>query len=169
MKRGSLVLGAVFLVMSVTALTADNPVKKRFLKKLAGQTAIKNTRTLKVNAGSPDWSPGGNDYIVYHARGNDGYYDVYMMEADTTGDHCLTCNHPDLPNKHIGEPIWHPSGEWIVFKAEKEKHVLPRMGALAVPAIGFHNDVWITSRDGKKVFQLTDLKTRMNGESIYIY
>jgi dipeptidyl aminopeptidase/acylaminoacyl peptidase len=47
-----------------------------------------------------------------------------------------------------------------VFQAEKPKHVLPRLSVLAVPGIGFHNDIYIMNIDEKKVYKLTDLKTK---------
>jgi len=126
-----------------------------------GTLRVEGIRLLRDNAGRPEWSPIGNEFIAYHTREKDGYYDIHLMKADGSEDRCLTRDHPELPNGHIGQPSWHPSGEWIVFQAEKESHVLPKVGALAAPGIGFHNDVWIMSRDGKKIFRLTDLKTKM--------
>lgn len=127
----------------------------------ATQLRIVNSVTLfKDNAGRPEWSPNGNEYVTYHSKEPDGYYDIYIMKADGSEETCLTCGHPRLPNKHIGQPSWHPSGRWIVFQAEKAKHVLPRISALAVPGIGFHNDIYIMSRDGKRVYKLTNLKTK---------
>jgi Tol biopolymer transport system component len=119
----------------------------------------KSVTLLRDNAGRPAWSTDGN-YIAFHARGADGYYDVYVMKADGTDEICLTCNNSQLPNKHTGQPSWHPSGEWIAFQAEKAKHVLSNVGALAAPGIGFHNDVYVMSRDTKKVYRLTDLDTK---------
>jgi Tol biopolymer transport system component len=121
---------------------------------------LKSIALLKSNAGRAEWSPKGNEYITYHARGKDNYYDIYIMKNDGSDVRCLTCDSENLPNKNIGQPSWHPSGDWIVFQAEKEKHVLPRFGLLAAPGIGFHNDVWVMTPDGKKVYQLTDVDTK---------
>ena len=120
---------------------------------------VKSIRLFKRNAGRADWSPDGQT-ILYHGKGRDGYYDLYTMNNDGRGVKCLTCNHKDLPNKHIGEASWHPSGDWIVFKAEMKDHVLPRRGALAAPGIGYHNNVYAMTPDAKKVYQLTDLDTK---------
>ncbi|MEQ8170062.1 MAG: hypothetical protein ABRQ38_14305 [Candidatus Eremiobacterota bacterium] len=125
------------------------------------ESPVKNITLIKENGGSPAWSPGNNEFIVYHSRGEDGYFDIHIMKSDGSEDKNLTDNHPLLPGRHMGEPIWHPSGKWILFKAEKKEHVLEDIGSLAVPAIGFHNDIWIMSPDGEKVYQLTDLKTKM--------
>ena len=38
---------------------------------------------------------------------------------------------------------------------------MPKIGALAAPGIGYHNDVYIINLKTNKVFQLTDLKTKM--------
>ncbi|HCQ30161.1 MAG TPA: hypothetical protein DIU39_07740 [Flavobacteriales bacterium] len=115
---------------------------------------------FKDEAGRPEFSFDGTK-LAYHAKDGKTYYDIYISDSNGENEQCLTCDHPELPNKHIGQPSWHPNGEWIVFQAEKEKHVLPKIGALAAPGIGYHNDVYIINLKTNKVFQLTDLKTKM--------
>lgn len=115
---------------------------------------------VKRGAGHAKWSPDGQ-YVTYHARGADRYYDVYIMEDDWTNPQCLTCDRSGFPQKHIGEPSWHPSGQWIVFKAQKRDHVFPDLVAgLAEPGIGFHNDVWIMTPDASQAYRLTYLETQ---------
>jgi len=116
---------------------------------------------LLDNAGRPEWSPCGR-FIAYHSRGPDGYYDVYVMNSDGTGQRCLTCESPELPGKNAGQPSWHPGGEWIVFQAEKQKHILPWFSGLAAPGIGLHNDIYIISMKDGAIFQLTDPATTRN-------
>jgi Tol biopolymer transport system component len=114
---------------------------------------------FKDDAGRPEYSPDGNK-IAYHKKMRDGYYDIFICNSDGSGDTCITCNHPELPNKHIGQPSWHPNQKWLVFQAEKKDHVLPKIGVLAAPGIGYHNDVYILNLETGKVYQLTNLKTK---------
>lgn len=134
-------------------------IQSGYSQNLSDTLTVKYLRLFKDYAGRPAWSP-DNQFIACHAKGKDGYYDIYVFNSDGENEKCLSCNHLQLPNKHIGQPSWHPSGDWIVFQAEKKKHILPKIGVLAVPGIGFHSDIYIMPSDGKKVFQLTDLKTK---------
>ncbi|GAB4262409.1 MAG: hypothetical protein Kow0079_18360 [Vicingaceae bacterium] len=89
---------------------------------------VKKIELFKDEAGRPEFSFDGKQ-LAYHAKDGKTNYDIYISDADGENVRCLTCNHPELPNKHIGQPSWHPNGEWIVFQAEKENHVLPKIGA----------------------------------------
>ena len=51
--------------------------------------------------------------------GADGYFDIWTMRPDAAGQRCLTCQAGPLPQRHIGNPAWHPSGAFIVFQAQK--------------------------------------------------
>lgn len=127
----------------------------------AGFTQVQ-TSELKLfddEAGRPEISPDGSK-IAYHKKLSDGYYDIFIRNRDGSGDTCITCDNSQLPNKHIGQPSWHPNQEWIVFQAEKTNHVLPKIGALAAPGIGYHNDVFIIHLKTGKATRLTNLKTK---------
>lgn len=110
-------------------------------------------------AGRPEFSPDGKQ-VAFHARSDDKYYDIFISDTDGSNKVCLTCNHPDLPNKHIGQPSWHPNGEWIIFQAEKKDHVMKNIHALAAPGIGYHNDIYVMQLRTKKVFRLSNLNTK---------
>lgn len=122
---------------------------------------IANVVMLKTRGGRVDWSPVDDDLIAFDREGDDGYYDVYTMRTDGTEEFCLTCDRPELPGRHMGNPAWHPSGRWIVFQAEKREH--PGASLSALPGLGKHNDLWVGSRDGEQFYQLTD--TPANGDS----
>lgn len=68
-----------------------------------------------------DWSHDGK-WIAYDHKENDGYWDVYRIHSDGTGEECLTCDHPDLPNKHIGNPAFSPDSRWLLMTVEKASH-----------------------------------------------
>ncbi|MFH2095414.1 MAG: hypothetical protein ABIJ16_06910, partial [Bacteroidota bacterium] len=92
--------------------------------------------------------------------GDDDYYDVYIASADGSGEVCLTCGKSGYPGKHAGNASWHPSGEYLVFQAEKEEYYTDNKHALAHPGVGFNNDLYLITADGTKVWQLTDLDTK---------
>jgi Tol biopolymer transport system component len=102
------------------------------------------------------WDQSGSDLIVYSDKGNDGFYDIYYANPDGSGQVCVTCDHPSLPNKHICAPFWHPNGQWIIFLAEETTH--PGSSADALPGFGAYCDIWLISKDGTKTFKLVDIQ-----------
>lgn len=73
---------------------------------------VKNIKTFTNQGGRVDWSH-NNNLIAFDRKDEDGYYDVWVMKPDGTEQKCLTCDKPQLPNKNIGQPAWHPSGKYI--------------------------------------------------------
>src|SRR5258706_4259579 len=63
-------------------------------------------------------------------------------------------NAPGLPAKvHKGSPSWHPSGQYMLFQAEMAKPLGPSRPA--EPGIGWWNDLWLMTADGRRFWQLT--------------
>lgn len=97
---------------------------------------------FKGKGGRVDWSPTGK-FAVFDRKGWDGGHDIYLTR-DFKTEKCLTCKHPDLPNqkRKYGQPAVHPSGRYIVFQAEKQKHgfVIP---IVTNPGAGVFNDIWL--------------------------
>ena len=106
----------------------------------AGRAPVRRISTLKAGAGRLDWHGG---QIAYDMAGADGRFDVYTMRDDGTGERCVTCDHPDLPRRNIGQPAWHPSGRYLVFQAEKAEHRKVRMPQVVTPGAGVLNDLWV--------------------------
>jgi Tol biopolymer transport system component len=114
--------------------------------------------TIKENGGRVDWSHSGNNLIAFDKPDSGDYYDVFTMNPDGSNEVCLTCSNPQLPGKHMGNPAWHPSGDYIVFQAEKSSHpAVPPY--FTTPGVGIYNDLWVMTSDGDSVWQLTDLDT----------
>ncbi|HEC95255.1 MAG TPA: hypothetical protein ENI45_04745, partial [Thermoplasmatales archaeon] len=90
-----------------------------YMLSLQPSTLVENVKLVKENGWRVDWSPNG-DLIAFDKTREDGYYDVYVMNPDGTGEKCLT-DKPDLPKGHKGCPAWHPSGEYIVFTCQKNQ------------------------------------------------
>jgi Tol biopolymer transport system component len=108
---------------------------------------------------TPLYAPAGN-IISFYRRGADGYYDIYTVKPDGTDETCLTDNKPGLPRKHIGGAAWHPSGKYMAFVAEKNKHF--GISSLSHPGSGWNCDIWLMTSDGGRFWQVTDLKTKMS-------
>jgi Tol biopolymer transport system component len=107
---------------------------------------------------SMDWSHTKNLIAFGKLDLQDRYYDVYVMEPDGTNEKCLTCGKPGVPQKHNGNPAWHPSGDYIVFTAENPDNPVEH-DRYAVPGSGFHCALWLMTSDGKDFYQLTEYST----------
>jgi len=133
-----------------------------FLSMITGCKKVGNPVTLPTNVSiyrshglDVGWDWSGSNRIAYSAKGTDDYYDIHFALPDGSGDHCLTCNHPALPNRHIACPYWHPSGQWLLLVVEKATH--PGSSSDALPGFGAYCDIWIMSSDGNKAYKLVDI------------
>lgn len=113
---------------------------------------IKNVSVLEHMGGRIDWSH-KLDLIAFDKKGKDGLFDLYVMKPDGTDTVCLTCNQAGLPERHRGQPAWHPSGKYIVFQVEN-KHSKGTINEQ--PSLGINNDLFLTTADGKLYWKLTD-------------
>lgn len=117
---------------------------------------VKKVTWLMDRAGRLDWAADPKGRIAFDSRGPDGYYDVFLAQADGSNRVCLTCDRAgQVPQKHNGNPAWHPSGRFLVFMAEKAVH--PADSSASSPGAGLWCDLWIVTDDGKSFYQLTSL------------
>ncbi len=118
---------------------------------------ITGVSIITQQGGRVSWSPSG-DLIAFDRKGDDSFYDVWTMKPDGSQQRCLTCDVPGLPGKNMGQPAWHPSGEYIVFQAEKAEHP-GGFGSYfrSSPGVGVYNDLWLITADGSRAFQLTNV------------
>ena len=132
-------------------ILASFPPKRNTLS----DSPIKRMTTL-VSRGAKtlDWSYKTNQLTV-EKYGLDTYVDIYVMNPDSSGEQCLTCNKVECPQKHNGNSDWHPSGNYIVFTAEKKNNPAA-LWRQAVPGSGFNNDLWLMTADGQQFYQLTN-------------
>ena len=107
-----------------------------------------------------------NKFIAVDLPGGDGYYDLYRMRRDGSKLKNLTAGKAGkLPQLNIGQPAWHPSGDFIVFQAQDPALGFPPGYTPSLkrwvtsPGIGVNNNLWITTLDGRKFWQLTNVKT----------
>ncbi|MBU7025989.1 MAG: PD40 domain-containing protein [Theionarchaea archaeon] len=120
-----------------------------------------NSRTMAITTvteygKSLDWCH-TNNLIAFGKMGDDSYYDVYVMNPDGSNERCLTCS--GCPQRHNGNPAWHPSGEYIVFTAQNEDAVGDEIDRIAIPGRGVNCNLWVATNDGTTFWQLTNHKT----------
>ncbi|MFQ6099661.1 MAG: TolB family protein [Anaerolineae bacterium] len=139
------------LLVAFTLIACTRP------RRASPQPSVESITTITEYGKSLDWSH-TTDLIAFGKRGEDGYYDVYVMRPDGSSETCLTCGNPDVP-KHNGNPAWHPSGEYIAFTAEKAENPAED-DEFAIPGTGIHCDLWVMTDDGGHLYRLTDLPWR---------
>jgi Tol biopolymer transport system component len=131
------------------------------LVQIVPSTTIKIT-IIKNGGGRLDWSK--NDVIAFDQLGSDNYYDVYTMNPDGSNEQCLTCGQASLPDRHLGNPAWYPSGDYIVFQAEQSG--APRNDItdyFANPGSGINNDLWIMDKSATRFWQLVHVPVMVGG------
>ena len=84
------------------------------------------TRDLR-NASSPAWSPNGRK--IAYVSPEDGFYQIYVMNADGKNRKRLTNNraHKKVDNR---QPTWSPDGRtiaYVVFKYEDDGRTIPKI------------------------------------------
>lgn len=68
--------------------------------------------TLLMSDGrSPKWSPDGSKIVYVHTSGDDGYHQIYVMDADGRNEHPLT----EIDPGGIQGVTWSPDGSRIAF------------------------------------------------------
>lgn len=144
MKKGIIVVVCLALLFSGCA------------RKESGSSTIKSITTIKEYGKSLDWCH-TNNLITFGKMGEDSYYDVHIMNPDGSNERCLTCT--GCPQKHNGNPAWHPSGEYIVFTAQNEDADCDECDRIAIPGRGINCNLWVVTKDGSQFWQLTTYAT----------
>ncbi len=121
--------------------------------------AIASFRVLGQNIGRVDWREDGAMLAVDKA-GDDGYSDVYTIAPDGSGLSCLTCDNEGVPQANIGNPSWHPSGNFLAIQVEDPTLPAPNNALakyLTSPGVGLNNNIWIMRADGSAFWQVTQV------------
>jgi Tol biopolymer transport system component len=124
----------------------------------AGDWFVADMATIKTYGKSVDWLHQEN--LIATARPlYDHYYDVVIFSMDDPDSEVwLTHQAPGAPQKHNGNPSWHPLSEYIVFTAENED-VAAGYDAFSKPGRGVNCNLWLARADGSAFWQLTDIDT----------
>lgn len=130
----------------------------------APDAVVTKITTIKAPGGRVSWSH-ASDLIAFDKSAKESdekqntYYDIYSMRPDGSAEVCLTCGGSKSwavkPQKHMWQPVWHPSGEFIALQAEMETH--PATSDTAAPPLGLYNNLWVMTSDGTQYLRLTDL------------
>ena len=115
---------------------------------------------LTTDGGRLDWSPDGRT-IAFDRLGDDGKWDLWLMDADGNNQECLTCDRPDLGNGDMGQPAFHPSGGWLAFQRETPDR--PDNWLPSHPGAGVYNDLMLMRLSDRHVFMLNDVADGANG------
>lgn len=126
---------------------------------------VEGIETLMANGGRASFSK-ILDLIAFDYRGEDQFYDIHVMPPDRSVSWCLTCDRNDIPQRHIGQPAWHPSGKFLAFQAEAPDLDTGRLSErlanfLKSPGLGINNNIWIMSADGERYWRITRVKSRL--------
>lgn len=124
----------------------------------------KRISIINTNGGRVDWDHSGSNLIAYDRMGPDGYFDIWTMDSEGRKQTCLTRNKRNLPQKHIGNPAWHPSGKFIVFQAQKQK-TPKRIDPKCTPGAGTLNDLWCMSSNGTRFWKLYNVSDEVSKNS----
>ncbi len=133
---------------------------------VAGKNVKAVTALVTDVGGRVDWSKGSNNLIAYDAYDKTlGYYQLYTMKPDGSAQTCVSCGNA-LWSMHTGNPLWDPTGQYLLFQAQDPSLGTPTHGeALAQPGIGINNNLWIMNSDGTNARQLTTVAA--NGGTLH--
>jgi len=136
-------------------------VTKQETPQVNESSMVKSVKVIEEDGGRVDWLHSDSNLIAFDRKGADGYYNIWIMNTDGSGQKCLTCNNPDLP-LHNGNPAWHASGEYIVFQGQDSTLTIPKYEKWAThPGGGINSNLWMVNKDGTKFWKLTKIKDRM--------
>jgi Tol biopolymer transport system component len=121
--------------------------------------------TVTDSGGHIDWSHSGNNLVAFERLGADGFYDMYQMTPEGSDVVCLTDYPGLLPQRHNGQPTWHPIGNYIVFECEKDSNFDPNdrhfwPSEYSMPGKGWNCDLWCVELGDMFFTRLTNLPTR---------
>jgi Tol biopolymer transport system component len=123
---------------------------------------VSRVTTIKNGGGRLHWSR--SNVVAFDQLGADQYFDVFTMSPDGANEVCLTCGRSELPGRHMGNPEWHPSGDYIAFQAQKASAPRnPISDFFANPGSGINNDLWIMNRQGTRFWRMTDVPLQNGG------
>jgi len=119
---------------------------------------------IEKNGGRVDW--GTNNLIAYDQFDPAGkHFQVWVMNPDGSSPHAVTSLNSTLAQDMVGNPAWHPSGNYLVVQAADiapppwaslKADIYQRM---TNPNNGFNNNLWIISTDASHAAALTQLDT----------
>jgi len=125
-----------------------------------GHRKVRGVRVLVAGGGRMDWSRQG-DWIAFDRPETSGFHHLYIMKPDGTREKCLTCENWDFRKTNALSPVWHPSGEYLVFQLQEHAAKLDiDILKLTTPHRGLHSELWAITNKGRDAWQLTKIGER---------
>lgn len=124
-------------------------------------SVVKKVSLFAETAGRASWSPKG-DWIAFDRREPNGYTQLYVARADLAAgiseERCLTCQMFELKKRHVGNPTWHPSGDYLAVQVHRPvKPGGDPLRFLEVPGGNLGSDLYLVRFDGREFWNLTNL------------
>ena len=117
-----------------------------------------------------EWSPSGEQYLT-SKKDRSGIYQIYVGGRAGGEPACISCaERPNGPSikRHKMQPHWHPSGEWIILAAEREKYNKPLLATRGMIEGWLQSGIWVnmysTTPDGRVWHQLSDFGGKQRGD-----
>jgi uncharacterized protein (TIGR03437 family) len=150
LKRSKVLKGAILLVWLPLWFAAEPPSR--------ADIRVKSWSQLLSGSGRLSW---WQNTIAYDKPNASRVYDVWTIQADGSGDTCLTCSAAAvavLGSLNKGNPVWDPSGKFIAFQVEMDSTGLTQAVIDAdFPGSGWSNNLWIMDAAGQNFWQITNL------------
>ena len=122
---------------------------------------IADIRILQQSGARPRFSPDGQR-IVFDRKNADGYYDVYLTNLQGQSPIALTDGKSVISQKNNGNSDFDPSGKYIVFISEEEKHYSDNQKWTGDPGMGLFSNLWATDLNGEHFWKLTDIPIKQS-------
>lgn len=123
---------------------------------------------ISSSGGRVAWYKGsaGHELIAYDAvvDNSTAATELFTMNPDGSSVNNLTGGNDDVPSGFVGQPAWHPYGEYILFQVENDNSQHMRYNHLAW---GINNDLWIIKRDGSGAERIW--KTPLNHAALHAH
>lgn len=78
-------------------------------------------QVFRKDAFGADYSK-ANDLLAYNAKSSDGRYHIYTVKPGGANPQQFGVGAANFPQRTTGSPVWIPSGQFMVFVAEKTDH-----------------------------------------------
>jgi len=136
------------LLLTITAICAAHIVD--------AQKPDISVTLFRDSALASTWCPYDSTLVAYNLLLPNGYYAIYIATIGPgntlLNERCFTCGDTALPGKNVAQPIFHPSGKYMLFTAEHATH--PGSSTNSIPGIGQYNDMYVVTMDGQKTYRL---------------
>lgn len=127
---------------------------------LSSQTSIS---LVELYGGRVDYCD-STHFLAFDRQNFSGYYNVYSTDSLGVGLTNIT-DKPAAPQKHNGNPTWHPSGDWIVFQSQIDSSA-NIFDVVASPGLGVYNNLWATDSEGSQFWPLTSYPLSLPAQGV---